>query len=426
MPTPPLDAIVAAGIEIAQSDLQLDALLELVAVRAREVTRAYAAAVELIEGDELVYRGCAGGLSNTRGARIKIAGSLSGRAMAGRVVLYSPDTRTDLRVDRDACARLGVASMAVAPLYRAGQAIGVLKISSNQPRAFSERDFAALSLLSQSIGASLQRQMMLEAVEEALAKRTAALAEAEAARRLAERAMAVKAEFLANMSHELRTPLTSIIGFAGLLQASDGLDPKHGRFVERISTASHVLLALINDVLDYSKLEEGAVALEAQPFDVRELIAGAADLIGAQAGQKGLGLSVDITPSAGRLIGDAGRLRQVLLNLIGNAVKFTEAGGVEVRARTRRRRGGVELRCEVADTGPGVAPDRVEHLFERFVQADSSIARRYGGAGLGLAISRRLIELMGGEIGIESELGRGSTFWFRLVLPAESAERRAA
>jgi signal transduction histidine kinase len=233
MPTSPLQSIVSAGIEIAQSELQLDELLGLVAARAREVTEAYGAAVELIDGEDMVYRGAAGGLAGALGARLRIRGSLSGRALEERAVLYAADCTTDPRVDRAACERLGVRSMVVAPLYRAGAAVGVVKVSSERPDAFSERDFAALSLLAQSVAASLQRQMMLERVE-------LALAEAEAARRDAERAMAVKSEFLANMSHELRTPLTSIIGFAGLLSASGGLADQQARFVERISAAGAV------------------------------------------------------------------------------------------------------------------------------------------------------------------------------------------
>ena len=248
--------------------------------------------------------------------------------------------------------------------------------------------------------------------------RKAAEAELMSARDAAEIAVQTKSDFLANMSHELRTPLTAIIGFAELLTESETLEATERRYAHRISTASGALLSVINDVLDYSKLEAGAMELDPQPFDLRELVASTIDLIAGGAERKGVALGFELQGADVVLHGDAPRIRQVLLNLLSNALKFTERGEVRVEvAVTPGLEGETQVHCAVRDTGMGIPPERIAQLFERFVQADDSITRRFGGTGLGLAISHRLIEAMGGEMGVESEVGAGSTFWFRLALP---------
>ena len=236
-----------------------------------------------------------------------------------------------------------------------------------------------------------------------------------AARDVAEAGARAKSEFLANMSHELRTPLTSVCGFAGLLQASAALPDAERRYADRIATASDALLSVINDILDYSKLEAEAVDLDPLAFDPVAMARGAAAMVEAQCQDKGLLLRVETSdqlPPA--LMGDEGRVRQVTLNFLSNAIKFTASGeillSVEQTAKT--------LRVSVTDSGIGVAQDKIEALFERFTQADASTTRVYGGTGLGLSISRRLIELMGGKIGAESRIGEGSTFWFEIPLIA--------
>ena len=249
-----------------------------------------------------------------------------------------------------------------------------------------------------------------------------------AARDRAEAAAKAKSEFLANMSHELRTPLTSVVGFAGLLGQSRTLGDEERRYVERIAAGSEALLAVINDILDYSKLEAGAVELDPHRFDPLALAQAGVELMEGQCRGKGLDLRLESDPDmpAG-LIGDSGRLRQVLLNFLSNAVKFTTQGGVTVTASCEPGTDGqVWLSLSVKDTGVGVSDAQVEQLFDRFTQADASTTRTFGGTGLGLAISRQLVEMMGGEIGAFGTPGQGSTFWFQVPLPmADGAEDQA-
>ncbi len=247
-----------------------------------------------------------------------------------------------------------------------------------------------------------------------ISERQRAAQELEQAKVAAESAARVKAEFVANMSHELRTPLTGILGIHDLLRADRELLPHHRRYLDMAYEAGQSLMTIVNEVLDFSKIEAGQLAIEAIPFNLRSVVEACQNLAGEEAKKKSLTIKTRIVGEPARLIGDPNRLRQIILNLVTNAVKFTDCGSVLIEAHYRADVS--QLRIVVADTGVGIPPNKLATIFDRFSQADGSITRRYGGTGLGLAICKRLVELMGGHIAVDSALGRGSTFSFELPL----------
>ncbi|RUZ72122.1 response regulator [Mesorhizobium sp. M7A.F.Ca.US.006.01.1.1] len=255
------------------------------------------------------------------------------------------------------------------------------------------------------------------AIRRAFAESAESLFKAEAADR-------AKSEFLANMSHEIRTPMNGVLGMAELLAKTD-LTARQKTFTDVIVKSGNALLTIINDILDFSKINAGQLTLDPAPFRLSEAVEDVATLVSARVAEKNLELIVRVDPRLpAHVVGDAGRFRQIITNLLGNAVKFTEKGHVLIDVGGEIVNDEVQLKIRVEDTGIGIPAEKLQNVFEKFAQVDGSSTRRHEGTGLGLAIAARLVDLMAGKIGVESEIGRGSVFWFAVPLPAHQAAAR--
>jgi len=363
--------------------------------------------------------------SSKPGDRILLEDTFSSELIQQQVQLAIPMVKGTPRENTPAYKRYKLESFIGTPILVNGKIYGTVFFSSPLPhKPFEPVDLDFLRLIGQWIGSEIEREQytsQLKTYADEIIQKNLDLAEA---RDQALEASRLKSEFLATMSHEIRTPMNAVVGMTDLL-IDTSLDSEQKEYASIVRDSAGVLLTLINDILDFSKIEAGKLSLEEIDFDPINVFESIVDLFSSKAAEKGLRLLSWVDPQIPTpLRGDPTRLRQVVMNMVSNAVKFTESGHVVVKAWLKKvNDAGVRIYCEVTDTGIGLTDVARERLFQPFTQADGSTTRKYGGTGLGLAISRRLVEAMNGKIGVKSQQGKGSTFWFEISLkPSNQAQ----
>jgi signal transduction histidine kinase len=392
---------------ISQSPTDVQPVLRAVTAAARRFCGATDALIVLRDKADSVIAAHDGLLTASVGRRRLVSiGNLAGRAMLDGLTIHVPDSALlDPKEYADAMTmarehnwRAAVA----APMLREGVAIGTILLRKTEPGAFTPRQVELLETFAAQAVIAIENVRLFTEIQEKSHQ--------------LEVASQHKSQFLANMSHELRTPLNAILGYTEMM--ADGLYGDVGEkaqgVLERVQSNGRHLLGLINDVLDLSKIEAGQLVLAIEEYSVADMVATVLSATESLARAKNLKLGSAVAPGLPTGSGDARRLAQVLLNLVGNAIKFTDQGGVQIRAV----RAGDRFEIAVVDTGPGIAPADQARIFDEFQQLDSTSTRRKGGTGLGLSISRHIVELHGGRITVESEVGRGSTF--RISLPVHA------
>ena len=502
---------------VTEAEFEIDEFMQRVVDLAETLTGAKGAVIELVEGDEMVYRSTSTSIREHLGLRLNRAASLSGLCVSEQRVLRCDDTEFDHRVDMQACRQVGIRSMLCTPLFEAGRATGVLKVMGAEPSAFDEDDQYLLSLLAGSLGAALGRQLVLQSLKSSeeifrTAMETAPIGNAlvtpqgrflivnhalcellgysedellandfrtithpddmQVSLVLMNRCLSgeidryrvekryfhksgrliwallsvalvrhsngqphyfvsqiqdtseqreverVKSEFISVVSHELRTPLTSIRGSVGLVLGAHAavLPDSAKRFLEIANSNCERLVTLINDILDIEKIASGNMRFDLKPRALADMIRNAVQAAEGYAQRLNVRFELDAPSNDIHIVVDEQRLLQVLANLLSNAAKFSPAHeSVQVTVEERSRD---QIRICVRDRGPGIPEDFRDRIFGKFSQADSSSTRRAGGTGLGLHISRQMVEHMGGRIGFDTEIGSGTTFWVEFAQAA--------